>query len=176
MVHHRIDAMERGRRDRLARRLINAIHSHAELQIAVSVNVEEFIASSRKASIETGMDFLNAFGAHILGQHRRAWSPSRSGAKKEPTTGLSPIFLNRGTPFQTEADRFLNMIPFDKEVRTKYRYYTHVFVPKETEHGNRLVQAADILAWEWMRDRSEQIEKYRSGLADCLSPSCSNID
>jgi len=153
------DAMERGRRDRLARRLINAIHSHAELQIAVSVNVEEFIASSRKASIETGMDFLNAFGGPYTWAAQACMESVAQWCKERAYNGPITYFFEQGNAFQTEADRFLNMIPFDKEVRTKYRYYTHVFVPKETEHGNRLVQAADILAWEWMRDRSEQIEK-----------------
>jgi hypothetical protein len=52
------------------------------------------------------------------------------------------------------------LIKTDPHVKQKYRHYSHAFAPKHGKDGLALLQAADILAWEWMRDRQNTIELH----------------
>ncbi len=153
------DALGRPKSDRLARRLIRAIRQHAEMHIAVSVDLPEFVDCCRTASAQSGIDVLHSFGGPYTWCTQWCMDVVGGWCKERAYNGPVTYIFEQGNSFQVEADRFMGFIPFNQEIKSKYRYYTHAFLPKKGPQGNRLLQASDILAWEWMRDRREQIDR-----------------
>ncbi|MDP8983401.1 MAG: hypothetical protein M3O35_22730 [Acidobacteriota bacterium] len=153
------DKLGKGPCDRLARSLIKHIRHHAEFQVAVSVNIAEYVKCARMISEESGLDWLFSFGGPYTFIAQMAINNIAEYCDERAYRGLITYYFEQGTSFQKEAERFLGLIPFSPRLLTKYRYYTHMFVPKKGPAGMRLLQAADILAWEWMRDRTEQFEQ-----------------
>lgn len=153
------DVLGRPKCDRLARRLIQQIREHMDCEFAFSVKVDDFINVARIVSQETGIDWLTGYGGPYtyLTQECLAWVGRwcREAAPRELVT----YYFEQGNAFQSEANHFLNLLtsePSLSEWANRYHYYTHMFLPKR---DTRPLQAADILAWEWMRDRTEQLER-----------------
>jgi hypothetical protein len=152
------DAIGRPRCDKLARRLIQAIRRHVEFQVAVSLNISEYVECARTVSLESNIDLLHGFGGPYsflvqLCMHAVAdYSDAKS--SKEPIS----YYLEQGNECQGETNDILGRICLTPGLVDRLRYYRHAFVPKL---GMRLLQAADIVAYEWMRDRCEQMERER---------------
>lgn len=145
--------------DQLARKLISAIRGHVEFQTAISMNVSDYAECARTVSFESGIDFLRAFGGPYSFLVQMCMHAMADYSDAKDSTEQITYYLEQGHACQSEADGILGRIYLSPEVVRRLRYYKHSFVPKFGPNGMRLLQVADVLAWEWMRDRCEQVER-----------------
>lgn len=151
--------LAKGHADGLARRLIREIREHADVQIAHSINVQDYLNCALKISQETNIDWLNAFGGPYSFLTQLGVNAVGDWCDAIKYNELVTYYFEQGYSCQPEAHKFLSMIPSDRMMRMRLRYYTHVFIPKIGPTAHALLQAGDIIAWEWMRDRLEQFER-----------------
>jgi hypothetical protein len=64
--------------------------------------------------------------------------------------GAATYYFEQGHKYRSDADNFLVWLMESEEVRSRYRYRMHAFLPKETPW----LHPADLLAWQWRLERS----------------------
>jgi len=74
------------------------------------------------------------------------------------TVGRVAYFFESGHESRADADYIMNKLFNAPRLADTYRHAGHAFVPKI---GNPIVQAADLLAWQWLKDRKNAREGRR---------------
>jgi hypothetical protein len=72
----------------------------------------------------------------------------RSWADETHQKGQIAYFFEAGEQHQTKANRLMQAIFAKTNLRNRYRYQSHSFIPKATYPE----QAADLLAWQFMKE------------------------
>ena len=87
--------------------------------------------------------------------------------EQRPDIKRAMYVFETGHRARTEADAMIDLFVATPRIKEEFRYAGHGFVPKV---GNPVVQAADLLAWQWTKDRKNQIEgrKRRADLKSLL--------
>jgi Protein of unknown function (DUF3800) len=117
--------------------MIALINEHALLGLAVAVNEQ---------------DYWHLFGPNSPGGSPYSFccwqilAGIKSWIQKNNFDGEISYFYEAGHASKSEANRIMNRIFSNSELRASYHYSTHTFADKEKL---RPLQAADILAWQW---------------------------
>ena len=145
----------------IARRMIETIKLRVRVGVAFSIAEADydFVVPERHR------DFLGSaytFCAQALFQTIAFWADAQK--------IVEPIayFFESGHANQPEANRFLNYImnnPAWDDLRKLYRYRSHTFANKR---DLRPLQAADILAWQWLQNYNRKPAQYRMDFASLL--------
>jgi hypothetical protein len=82
-----------------------------------------------------------------------------------PSIGKCGYFFEAGHQSMSEANRIMTELFAHPEAKSRQRYAGHAFVSKEDAPA---VQAADLLAWQWYKDRNRQLDG-RPRRKDCAA-------
>jgi len=148
--------LSRDQRIEVGKEVITLIKKHTFRGLAVSINEDEFTSlMPHHPSIGSPYSFC----AHVILAGVAHWLKQRPDARK------CAYFFEAGHSNETEADRIMKSMFKSEELLTIHRYTAHSFVRKE---GNAAVQAADMLAWQYLKDTKNKLEGRRRRL-DCYS-------
>jgi hypothetical protein len=139
-------AIAKNDRIQLVARLIQLIKQYTIQGIAVTVNVAEF---EQNVPHHPMIGRPYSFCAHVILAGISSWL----GASKAVTS--CAYFFEAGHASQSEANNIMNTLFRNPKAKESYRYAGHAFVEKEQ---TPLVQAADLLAWQWYTDKRHQLE------------------
>ncbi len=131
--------------DELYRYLITLIRRRARFGVAVSAVESDFQAVKPQWATYSFYSFL----AQSVAGGIHNWAESRK------FSGRIAYFLEGGHKDQNEVTRGLNVLREFPVLRSSSRYLSHTLGSKADFCG---LQAADILAYEWFKDRKNQIE------------------
>ncbi|MGA3054355.1 MAG: hypothetical protein ABSD63_09115 [Candidatus Korobacteraceae bacterium] len=142
--HKDFEDLDEPQRDELARGLIAAIKQHMTLGVVVSVEraaYDKCIAMHGDDIRSVGRPF-GLCATLCLGYSAR-WMEEQQMPPEETI-----YFFESGSSNQADANKFLNSIPDNSALDERYRYVSHGFIKK-----NKLaaLDAADLLAWEWIQ-------------------------
>ncbi len=145
------DALGPEKCDLLARALIKGIREHMYFQVAASIELEQFDRLAGLASEQIHTDFRKMFG----GPYTAAlmYCLSEIGAFARGHGWKISYFFERGYKDESEAEFAMGLVRRDAHVLQKCCYGSHTFADKRDV---RLLQAADILAWQWSIDWANQ--------------------
>lgn len=125
----------------------------ASYGVAVSCDIQEFEKLAPKSATQDSVKYLGAFrrpyGAcmHLaMSYFGHVVSAARSKAR-------IAYFLERGDAHQSEAISFINLAVEEPKIIDLYSYISHTVIAKA---DCRLLESADILAWEWATQRDRQ--------------------
>jgi hypothetical protein len=141
--------IEKPLRAEVAKRMIEIIKNRTQVGIAATVSVAEY------ESILTGHPFYPdpyVVAAHMVLQGVLRWIVSN------PSVSRILYFFETGHRSRMDADALMQTLFSLPTLEEEYRYAGHSFIKKV---GNPIVQAADILAWQWVKDRKNQLEGRR---------------
>jgi hypothetical protein len=138
--------------------MIEIIKMRAVQGIAVTVNNCEF-ASVMAEYPQAAHIYKTAynFASHTILAGVSSWLAAQSGLHS------MVYFFEAGHASQTQANQIMHKLFSANE--EQYSYAGHAFVPKEK---NPAIQAADLLAWQWYKDKKNQNEG-RSRRKDCAN-------
>jgi hypothetical protein len=141
-------------RIQLVARLIQLIKQYTIQGLAVTLNVGEFDQSIPHHPI-IGRPY--SFAAHIILAGLSSWLDANQAATS------CAYFFEAGHASQSEANEIMNTLFKSAKAKASHRYAGHAFVDKEQ---TPVVQAADLLAWQWYTDKRHQVEG-RARRKDC---------
>ncbi len=101
--------------------------------------------------------------SHVILQGVTKWI-----AANRANVGRVAYFFETGHESRVDANEIMRRLFREPRFLDDYRYAGHAFVPKV---GNPIVQAADLLAWQWLKDRKNARESRprRKDLASLLT-------
>ncbi|MDQ2945470.1 MAG: DUF3800 domain-containing protein [Acidobacteriota bacterium] len=143
--------------DRLARSLIALIKKRMTLQVAFSVQEAEFKTAMGIPPHEH-FNWSDVFGGVYSFLAIHCLSIIGDWAKVSRYEGDISYFFEAGNDTQHQIDDTFRVVGKDPLMSQKCHYNSHTFVRKGEV---RPIQAADILAWEWMTDW-----KHQFGMSD----------
>jgi hypothetical protein len=135
---------------------ISLIKKYTFRGLAVTINEEEFRTLAPSNAI-IGSSYTLC--SHVILAGVAHWLSSRK------DVGRCAYFFEAGHASQREANRIMKKLFDNQTMVTVYRYDAHTFLRKE---NSAVLQAADMLAWQWYTDRRHQIEG-KPRRADCKS-------
>lgn len=127
-------------------RLIGCIKQHTLYGFAVTLSVPDF-----QTIIGEGNPFYP--DPYVLAFHGVLSGISKF-IRANPGVGRVAYFFEQGHAASRHADALMR-VASAPQFESDYHYAGHLFVPKL---GNPIVQAADLLAWQWLKDRRNQQE------------------
>jgi hypothetical protein len=133
-------------RIQLVARMIGVIKRRTVKGFAVTVNAEEFAAIVKDHPLYRD-PYVLAADAAMHGIMR--WFKTLDAIER-----VAYVF-ETGHPSRTELDALIRLWSVVPKFRDDCHYAGHAFVPKA---GNPVVQAADLLAWQWHKDRKNLLE------------------
>lgn len=140
-------ALSKRDRTQVAARMIGNIKRWTYRGIGMSLNVSQFYALMPPEHPFIRTPYTLCFHAMTGGVQN--WIKENKFPEKVA------FFFEAGHASQSEANRLMQIIVSDSELRKNLHYAGHAFVPKEDSAG---VQAADLLAWQFNRETRRQIE------------------
>ena len=126
----------------VATRAIELIKEYSAVGFAIAVN---------PASLEKTLQGEARNGILSTAYEHCVWMALvavRSWADENGQKGQIAYFFESGDQHQTKANRLMQLIFAKSNLRDKYRYQSHSFIPKDSYP----TQAADLLAWQWMKE------------------------
>jgi hypothetical protein len=143
------DGWDVGERDTVAREVIEMIKRYASQGCAISFNLND--ASFLPGAKAIGIDIISpySFACFALLSAAKRW------AERNSYHGRIAYFFESGHTYHSESNRIMNAIFSDDWSREFFMYSSHSFVDKREV---RQVQAADLLAWQWRKNRKDWLE------------------
>jgi hypothetical protein len=143
----------------VATKMIEVIKRRAIQGMAVTVNSDDCAEVVLNNSPLTAYRSAYSFCAHNIMAGITVWIDNN------PTVKEMAYFFEAGHQSANEANQFMVGLFSTPQRKEEYRYVAHGFVEKRRSPA---VQAADLLAWQWYKDRKNQLEG-RPRRADCAS-------
>jgi hypothetical protein len=152
--------LSKDERVEVARRMIEIIKRRAVQAIAVTINNLDFLSVMPQypAAARVYKTPYN-FCVHTILAGVGSWLAAN------PRVGEMAYFFEDGHASAAQSKRIMDELFKVAEKREQYRYAGYGFVPKEKSYA---VQAADLLAWQWYKDKKNQLEG-RPRRKDCES-------
>ncbi len=151
---------DQNERIEIASRLIAIIKKFAIQGLAITVNKAEFDEVMLTQPIVSSVyDSAYAFCAHTILAGVSCWIDAN------PLVNNMSYFFEAGHSSESTANKIMNTLFQQPQNNVAFRYGGHEFVQKEKCPQ---VQAADLLAWQWYKDRKNELEK-RPRRKDCES-------
>src|SRR5579863_4180303 len=138
----------------IARRMIETIKLRVNVGVAVAIAEADYnavVPEKHRIFLGTAYTYCTQAVLELIGQ----WADSKD------FTGTIAYFFESGHANQSEANCFLHHImtaPEHKRLQKFYRYGSHTFANKR---DIRPLQAADILAWQWLKNHNLRPVKRR---------------
>jgi hypothetical protein len=144
------DGIFKGRSDTvaIAKRLIELTRSKTAYGFAVTVDEEAY---ARVVQPREGMPSAYAFALKSCIGMVKNWK------ERSHATGPTSFFFEEGHKHQKDANNFLSWLFSSEEIKAKYGYAGHAFVPKETP----AMHPADFLAWNSRLEAKRQYDPLR---------------
>lgn len=144
----------------VAKRMIGIIKARAIQGIAVTINNFDFASAAAEwPNIVKVYKTPYGFVSHTILAGVASWLDAN------PHAHAMAYYFEAGHGSETQADRNMQEIFAVQNKQVQYRYAGHGFVPKIKSPA---IQAADLLAWQWYKDRKNQSEG-RPRRKDCAS-------
>lgn len=140
--------MQRQERDRLLKEAIVIIKRRISIGVAMSCNVHEM----RQLSPRWIRGFGDAYPVCCYMSMAALGDKIRKSNSHERVTYI----FEAGHTFEAEANDFVRNAIRSPELRERFRYHGHAFLPKSDAVP---LQAADLFAWEWAKFRDETVER-----------------
>lgn len=140
------DKLSDADRDKVARKAIALICEFAALGIATTVNQRQY---EEKVHNPYGFQGPYEFCAWNCLMGVRRW------IEDEGRKGDVAYVFEAGHASQSKANRLMQKLFESDKLRSSYRYVSHTFVDKVKV---RPVQSADVIAWQWLKDRKNEAE------------------
>jgi hypothetical protein len=152
--------LEKDERAEVAKRMIDIIKARAIQIIAVTIDKQDFksVMADRPGAARA-YPTPYSFISHTAMSAVRAWIYAN------PRVGLMHYVFEDGHDSAAQTRRAMGNIFRVPEKREQYRYGGFSFVPKRHSYA---VQAADLVAWQWYKDKKNQMEG-RPRRKDCES-------
>lgn len=141
----------------IEKRMIHLIKDHASFGVAVTVDPKEFYEVMPKSG--------HIGSAYTLCAHT-CLAAVKSWADEIRFSGDISYFFESGHRSQSEANGIMNRLFSIPKLREAHRYGSHTFADKEKA---RLLQAADLLAWQWHSERKRKMIGARDSRKDFLA-------
>ena len=157
---HRKEEFEGWKTDDCARvetRLIFLTRTYSAYGFAVTVDTADYNELlANQFNLKSAYSFALFIGLVMV----RRWMEAKA------FNGECSYFFEQGHPHQSDANGFMNWIFESEEVRARYRYGQHSFLPKETPW----LHPADMLAWHWCLETNRSFQANRRPVrADLLA-------
>jgi Protein of unknown function (DUF3800) len=142
--------LSKAERIEVAARMIEIIKRHAVQGIAVTINNMDFVATM--ADFPTAARIYRtayAFCVHSVLNGVRVWIYAN------PKVAKMAYFFEAGHQSATQSARIMDemfSVPGNREI---YRFSSYNFINKTDSYA---IQAADLLAWQWYKDKKNQLE------------------
>jgi len=151
--------ISKSHRKEVVSRLIGVIKRRTILGLAATVAANEYREILAGNPLYPDPYVLTA---HMILNGVRTWIN-----KQAASTRRVAYFFEAGHRASQDADAMIKLLFMNPSLKEQCRYAGHAFVPKL---GNPMVQAADLLAWQWLKDRKNIAEgrKRRADLASLL--------
>jgi hypothetical protein len=152
--------LTKAERVEVATRMIEIIKSYAVQGIAVTVDKLQFVSAMAEFP-----NFARVYKTayicctHIVLAGVSCW------IEVNPLVGEMAYFFEAGHASASQSNKIMNELFHSPEMKAQYRYVAHGFVEKKNSFA---VQAADLLAWQWYKDKKNQLEG-RPRRKDCAS-------
>lgn len=145
----------------VATRMIEIIKERAVQGIAITIdNLEFYKAAAAYPKLRGIYKTPYTFVSHTMLAGVASWLEANS------HVGSMAYFFEAGHRSQNQTDQIMRRVFTNRPGKLlSYRYAGHAFVPKEKSPA---VQAADLLAWQWYKDRKNKSEG-RPQRKDCAS-------
>jgi len=144
----------------VAKRMIEIIKARAIQGIAVTINNLDFVsAGAEYPNLVRVYKTPYGFVSHTILAGVASWLDAN------PRVHSMAYYFESGHKSEAHAERNMQQIFASQQKLVQYRYSGHGFVPKIKSPA---VQAADLLAWQWYKDRKNQGEG-RPPRKDCAS-------
>lgn len=149
---------------------VTVINRYASYGVAVSCNINEVAALAPKSTAAASEHFLGGFRTAYATCCHMAMS-SLGKVVSENSDSRVAYFFEMGDKHQGEAERFWNLVSLHDLMAEYYRHLSHTVIKKS---DCRLLEMADIFAWEWAkhRERQESGLSMRGSLAAILGKGC----
>jgi hypothetical protein len=128
----------------VARRMIGIIKRRARVGFAITLNPKSW------DEILGPNEFGGPYGWAIRTCFNAAKERADHWAVNEGWSGKIAYVFEAGHKSQVTAERIIQSEFLTESMRKRYHYSSHSFVGKRDSCG---VQAADLLAWQWYKDR-----------------------
>lgn len=135
-------------RDKIAREAIRMATHYSAFGVATTLMEPEF-----NAKVPEGPYLGNARGYEFA-----VWNSLmgvRQFMKQAQFKGKVAYLFEAGHRSQASANRLMNQLFTLPNLRDEYQYHSHTFIPKES---GAPIQAADLLAWQFYRDRRRELD------------------
>ncbi len=156
-IFHMVEVVHRNRQfkhlrgreasQRLQDQAVEIIAKYAQFGVAVACNLTEIepylpkVRGFNRAYPLCAHFCLAAVGAHL--------------DKDKRTDVVSYLFEQGNEGPQGDADALMHLVRRDATLRRAYHYHSHAFVGKQ---DSTVLQAADLLAWEYGRFKGEHLD------------------
>jgi hypothetical protein len=152
--------LSKDERSEVAKRMIDIIKARAVQIVAVTIDKRDFKSvMAENASAAKAYPTPYSFVSHTVMAGVRAWIYAN------PRVGRMHYVFEDGHDSAPQARRAMGDIFKVPEKREQYRYAGFSFVPKRDSYA---VQAADLVAWQWYKDKKNLVEG-RPRRKDCES-------
>lgn len=149
------------------RKSVEIINSHASYGVAISCDANIIERHAPKFAADDSRRYLGAFrkpyGVCI---HLAMAQLGRIASRKNHNARIAYL-IEQGDEHQREAISFIDEVSRYTPIKHLYSHLSHTVVAKE---DCRLLETADILAWEWavQQDRRRKEQRLRPSLAAIL--------
>ncbi len=142
--------------DTIIRGQVQIIREHASFGIAVSCDKSELAKILPKIAEKDSLSLLDGFRMpYATCCHLAMHTMGRISAQNGRAAGIAYMF-EKGDDHQSQSANFIECAVRDQSMKAVYQYKSHGYFEKKDA---RLMEAADLLAWEWAR----QIDRSRNG-------------
>jgi len=138
----------------LLKSLVSITRRHYSCAVAVSVDIETADRHLPKRSTDDSKVLLDGFRRPYSACLWFAMSALRKLARAKGTDGIAYI-VESGDQYQTEASRFLSHCSSDEAMKEDLLLRSYNVLDKR---DSRLLESADVLAWEWARHVERMLE------------------
>jgi hypothetical protein len=134
-------------RDRFLKSAVSIVRNRLTYGVAITVNVHEYerVAPKFIRGLRTPYPFLCHMAMTAMAERARLFEDSRP---------ITYVFED-GHECQFEAQLMVGLMSTSPELRERYQYGGHAFVPKAQAPP---LQAADLLAWEVAKFKVESVD------------------
>ncbi len=160
--------------DTLIRGQVQIIREHASFGVAISCDKPELAKLLPSSAEKDSLRLLDGFRMpYATCCHLAMHSMSRISAENGRAAGIAYVF-EKGDDAQSQSASFIEGAVRYQPMKAVYQYQSHGYFEKRDA---RLMEAADLLAWEWAHqiDRSRNGRHVRASLSHMLEGDVNGI-
>jgi hypothetical protein len=129
---------------------VRILNRYATYAVCVSCNLSEIEALAPTSAARGSEIYLDGFRrAYAVCCHLAMASLGKVAKENRTDSGIAYVFES-GDLHQSESQRFISLAVEVPEVKQMYSHVSHTVVAKPDA---RLLETADIIAWEWAKHR-----------------------